>query len=188
LSPPIISLYPFCLRVTLILTNKPTPVAVIQSANGFSHFTFPKSWPIEEGCFPILPSSSGRSLVWAVPNIFVCTFEIRVLIPEKHLGWDILYWPDHQHLSKTCSCQFFLTHLIYSAHSQCGVRICAMVLASRFGAQSTKDFFDAGGVISSLPVSVSESFAIVQWCKIRSSSHAIRLRPCYFSEAASPSS
>jgi hypothetical protein len=45
----------------------------------------------------------------------------------------------------------------YGAHSQCPVRICAVVLASRFEARSKKNFFDAGGVIDSFPLSISDS-------------------------------
>jgi hypothetical protein len=48
---PVISLYPFSLA-THLLTNLTTPVAVIQSSNGFSYFDFPKSWPNEVGRFP----------------------------------------------------------------------------------------------------------------------------------------
>jgi hypothetical protein len=73
-------------------------------------------------------------------------------------------------------------------HSQCPALICAMVLASRFEARSKKDFFGAGGVIDSFPLSISESFAIVQCFEVRSLSHIIDIRPFPFSEAASPAS
>jgi hypothetical protein len=49
-------------------------------------------------------------------------------------------------------------------------------------------FLGAGGVIDSFPLSISESFAIVKCCEIRSLSHAIDVRPFRFSEAASPAS
>jgi hypothetical protein len=39
-------------------------------------------------------------------------------------------------------------------------------------ARSKKDFFGAGGVIRSFPLSISESFAIVKCGEIRSLSHA----------------
>jgi hypothetical protein len=82
----------------------------------------------------------------------------------------------------------FLTCLTYGAHSRCPVRICATVLASLFEARSKKDFFGAGGVMDSFPLSISESFAIVKCFEIRSLSHAIDVRPFRFSEAASPAS
>jgi hypothetical protein len=49
----------------------------------------------------------------------------------------------------------------------------------------SKGFFGAGGVIDSFPLSISKSFAFVQFYEIRSLSHAIDVRPCHFSEAAS---
>jgi hypothetical protein len=48
-----------------------------------------------------------------------------------------------------------------------------MVLASRSEARSKKGLFDAGGVIASLPLSMSQSFAILKWCEICALSHAI---------------
>jgi hypothetical protein len=39
-------------------------------------------------------------------------------------------------------------------------------------ARSKKDFFGAGGVIDSFPLSTSETFAIVECCEICSLSHA----------------
>jgi hypothetical protein len=130
-----------------------------------------------------LPSSSGRSQKsLRAPSSLGCMHLRKTWVR------DILYWPHHQHLSDTCSSRFFLTRLRYGAHSQCPVRICATVLASRFEARSRKDFFGAGGVIVSLPLSVSESFAIVKCCEIRSLSHEIDVRPCRLSEAASPAS
>jgi hypothetical protein len=51
-----------------------------------------------------------------------------------------------------------------------------------------KDFFGAGGVIVSLPLSVPESFPIVKCSEIRSLSHPIDVRPWRLSEAASPAS
>jgi hypothetical protein len=51
--------------------------------------------------------------------------------------------------------------MTYGAHSQCPVRICAMVLVSRFEARSKKDFFGAGGVIDSFPLSILDVFFLM---------------------------
>jgi hypothetical protein len=72
---------------------KPTPVAVIQPANGLFQFNSPKSWRTEPSRFPFLPALSGR-------------FQIALRAPSRlgciHLrnAWvlAILYWPHHQHI------------------------------------------------------------------------------------------
>jgi hypothetical protein len=59
-----------------------------------------------------------------------------------------------------------------------------MAPVSRFEAPSKKDFFEASGVVDSLSMSISITFAIVKSFEIYSLSYAID--PFHFSEAAFP--
>jgi hypothetical protein len=118
------------------LPSRPTPVAIIQSARGFSHFYFPRSCPTEVGLFLILPSSSSRSQI-----SFHAISSLGCMHLRKICVRDMLNLPHHQHLSDISSSLFFLTRFRQGAHSKCHVRVWEIILESRFDARSRKVFF-----------------------------------------------
>jgi hypothetical protein len=107
-SPPIISRHPCSLLVTHLMTNLASPVAIIQSTKGFSHFHFPRSWPDEAGRFLIFPFSSRRSEIsFRALSSFGCVhFRKRV------------YCPHPPAFVRNPSSRFCQTRLRYDAQSQ----------------------------------------------------------------------
>jgi hypothetical protein len=85
-----------------------TPVAVIQSASGFSHFDFQSSWPTDFGRCPFRPFSSHRSQI-----SFLAFSNFGCMHLRNTWVRDILHCPHHQHLSDTGSSRFFLVRFRY---------------------------------------------------------------------------
>jgi hypothetical protein len=83
--------------------RNPTPVAMIQSARGFSHFALPSRCPIDVGRLPILPSSAGRCQI-----AFLGLSKSGCMHRRNTWVRDILHCPHHQHRSDTSSSLFFL--------------------------------------------------------------------------------